>query len=147
MWDFEHSVEMTPSRDFVWRFWTDVTNWAFDTSVEWVRLEGPFASGTQGFTKSPHADPVQWVLREVESEKQAAIEMSLDGATLRFHWRFEDAPDGGTRVTQRATLTGANAEFFARQAAPEFERGIPLGMEKLAAEVRLARQSQPDSTR
>ncbi|HEX8088118.1 MAG TPA: SRPBCC family protein [Blastocatellia bacterium] len=106
MWEFEHSVEMTPSRDFVWRFWTDVNNWAFDTSIEWVRLEGPFASGTVGVTKSPGIEPVRWVLKKVDAGKQAIIEMALADATLRFHWRFEDVTAGGTRITQRVTLTG-----------------------------------------
>lgn len=143
MWEFEHSVETTPNRDFVWRFWTDVNNWAFDTSIEWIRLEGPFASGTQGVTKSPGVEPVRWVLKEVDDGEEAIIEMALADATLRFHWRFEDVAGGGTRITQRVTLTGANADTLARQAAPEFERGIPQGMERLAAEVRLAEQRRP----
>lgn len=142
MWEFEHSVETTARRDFAWRFWTDVANWAFDSSIEWVRLEGPFASGTKGATKSPGLDPVHWVLTEVHAEKEATVEMSLDETTLRFHWRFEDSEQGGTRITQRATLTGPKAEFFAQQAAPEFERGIPDGMRRLATEITLAEQRQ-----
>jgi uncharacterized protein YndB with AHSA1/START domain len=145
MWEFEHSVKTTPDRDFVWRFWTDVNNWAFDTSIEWIRLEGPFASGTQGTTKSPGVDPMRWVLKEVEAGRRAVIEVALDGATLRFHWRFEDIDGGGTRITQRVSLAGANAELVARQAASEFERGIPQGMERLAAEVSLAEQRRPRS--
>ncbi|MFP5264403.1 MAG: SRPBCC family protein [Blastocatellia bacterium] len=140
MWEFEHSVETTPDRDFVWRFWTDVSNWAFDASIEWIRLEGHFAAGTQGVTKSPGVDPMRWVLKEVEAGEQAIIEVALDGATLRFHWRFEDIDGGGTRITQRVSLSGANAELVARQAAPEFQRGIPQGMERLATEVKLAEQ-------
>ena len=142
MWDFQHSVETKAKRDFAWGFWTDVTNWAFDTSVEWVRLEGPFASGTKGATKSPGMDPVYWVLTEVQPEKEATIEISLDDATFQFHWRFEDLNGGGTRITQRASFTGANADAFAQHGAPEFERGIPAGMAKLVSEIERAQQQQ-----
>jgi hypothetical protein len=140
MWDFRHSVETTAERDFAWGFWTDVTNWAFDTSVEWVRLEGPFASGTKGVTKSPGMDPVHWVLTEVQPEEEAIVEFDLGGATLQFHWRFEVLDGGGTRITQRASLRGANADSFEQQIAPEFERGIPAGMDKLVNEIERAQQ-------
>jgi Polyketide cyclase / dehydrase and lipid transport len=142
MWEFEHSVETTARRDFAWSFWTDVANWAFDTSIEWVRLEGPFASGTKGATKSPGLDPMHWVLRDVQAEKQATVEMDLAEATLRFHWRFQDIEQGGTRIIQRVTLTGPNAEALAQQGAQELERGIPLGMQRLATEITLAEERQ-----
>ena len=142
MWEFQHSVETTAKRDFAWGFWTDVNNWAFDTSVEWVRLEGPFASGTRGATKSPGMDVVHWVLKEVQPEKKAIVEIALDEAALLFHWRFEDIAEGGTRITQRASLTGASADSFARQIAPEFEKGIPAGMDKLVTEIERAEQQQ-----
>ena len=119
-----------------------MNNWYLDTSVEWVKLDGPFASGTKGATKSPGLDPVQWVLTEVQAGREALIEIALQEATLRFHWRFDDLTDGGTRMTQRASLTGANADSFARQIAQEFEKGIPMGMQKLASEVELAEQRE-----
>jgi hypothetical protein len=142
MWEFEHSVETSAAREFAWSFWTDVSNWAFDTSIEWVRLEGPFASGTRGATKSPGLDPIHWVLRDVEAEKKATVEMELAEAILRFHWRFDDIEQGGTRIIQRVNLTGSNAELFIQQGAQELERGIPLGMQRLANEITLAEERQ-----
>ncbi|HVF90705.1 MAG TPA: SRPBCC family protein [Blastocatellia bacterium] len=138
MWEFEHTVETAADRAFAWRFWTDVSNWAFDTSIEWVRLEGPFASGTKGATKSPGLDPVHWVLRDVRAEEGAAVEMALPEATLRFQWSFREAAEVGTRITQRVTLAGPGAAVFVEQAAKEFERGIPEGMQKLAALITAA---------
>ncbi|HYP26355.1 MAG TPA: SRPBCC family protein [Blastocatellia bacterium] len=132
MWEFEHSVETKASRAFAWRFWTDVSNWAFDSSIEWVRLEGPFASGTMGETKSPGLDPVRWELKGVRAGEEAVVEMALPGATLRFHWRFEDTAERGTRITQRASLDGPAADDLVNQGVREFERGIPDGMRKLA---------------
>ena len=142
MWEFQHAVETKAKRDFAWGFWTDVTNWAFDTSVEWVRLEGPFASGTKGATKSPGMEPVQWFLKEVQPQQKAIVEIPLDEAALLFHWRFEELAEGSTRITQRAALVGANADFYAQQIAQSFEHGIPAGMDKLVTEIERAEQRQ-----
>lgn len=146
MWEFENSVETTAKRGFAWAFWTDVSNWAFDSSIEWVRLDGPFASGTHGETKSPGLDPVQWVLKDVRAGEEAVVEMALADATLRFHWRFQDVAGGGTRLTQRATLTGPSAGQFVEQIAPDFERGIAEGMRKLATEMTLAEEREQRAT-
>lgn len=142
MWEFEHSVETRASRPFVWQFWTNVANWALDSSIEWVHLDGPFAAGTRGATKSPGLDPMHWLLKEVRPETDVIIEMDLPGAVLSFHWRFEDVTEGGTRITQRLTLAGSNADSYVEQIAPEFEQGIPHGMRKLAREVALAEQRE-----
>jgi hypothetical protein len=146
MWEFEHSVETTAERDFAWNFWTNVANWAFDTSVEWVRLDGPFATGTRGETKSPGIDPVHWALKEVRAGEEAVIEIALGEATLQFHWRFEDLDQGGTRMTQRVTLSGSNTESLIRDFAPELEKGIPEGMRKLATEIARAEAREQHTT-
>jgi len=132
MWVFEHTVETAAPRAFAWRFWTDVSNWAFDSSIEWVRLDGPFAGGTKGATKSPGLAPVHWILRDVRAEEGAIVEFSLAEASLEFQWTFQEIVEGGTRITQRVTLAGPGADIFVEQAAKEFERGIPEGMRKLA---------------
>jgi hypothetical protein len=47
MTKFEHSVECQVRRDFAWKFWTNVDNWAVvDPAVEWAKLEGLFISLT-----------------------------------------------------------------------------------------------------
>jgi hypothetical protein len=142
MWEFEHSVETAARREFAWKFWTNVDNWVLDTSVEWVRLSGQFATGSEGATKSPGLDPMNWILREVIPQQQATIEMPLDGATLLFEWRFEDTEPGGTLITQRVSFTGEKADSFAERVAPAFEAGIPQGMQRLAVEVELAEETE-----
>jgi len=143
MYEFEHSVLTRTSREFAWAFWTDVSNWAFDKSIEWVRLDGPFASGTSGVTKPVDGDPVNWVLTGVDNDRhEATIEISANDATVRFAWRFEDAGAEGTRLVQRLSLSGHNADFFREQVSEGFARGIPAGMDKLAAEIERARRER-----
>lgn len=131
--------------DFAWKFWINVSNWLFDKSIESVRLNGPFVTGTTGVTKPAGGEPVDWAPADVREEsKEATIEISANDATVRFHWRFEAAGEagGGARLTQRLNLCGSNAEMFREQISEGFAKGIPSGMEKLAAEIERAQRVQ-----
>ncbi|MGH9752366.1 MAG: hypothetical protein ACREA2_06230 [Blastocatellia bacterium] len=132
--EFEHYVEVQVSRDFAWRFWTNIANWAFDPSVESVELDGPFAAGTKGVTKTRGGGPVEWKLVDVQNRSAALIEITLPGATISFRWRYEDAAGGGVRITQRVTLEGERADDYAEGMAM-LESGVPQGMSKLAEEM------------
>ncbi len=84
MWKFEHSVECKVTRDFAWQIWTNVGNWpAVDPSVEAVKLDGPFAAGTKGTTKSRSLDSVNWQITEVQDRSRACIEIPAPGAILK----------------------------------------------------------------
>jgi hypothetical protein len=132
-YEIEHAVECPVPRDFAWRFWTRVENWAaVDPSVEAVTLDGPFAAGTRGATKPRGLPPTEWRLAEVEEGRRAVIEVALPGAAFSFEWSFEGAAGGATRMTQRVTLEGERAADYAG-AMPEFEAGMPAGMRSLAA--------------
>jgi polyketide cyclase/dehydrase/lipid transport protein len=131
MTEFEHSIECQVGRDFAWKFWTNIDNWAVvDPAVEWAKLEGPFIAGTKGMTKPRGADPNEWKLAEVEEGKRAVIKISASGAKVKFHWSFADLPGGGVRVTQKVTLEGERAAEY-EQATKLLEKGIPSGMERL----------------
>jgi Polyketide cyclase / dehydrase and lipid transport len=140
MREFEHSIECQVGRDFAWKFWTNVDNWAVvDPAVEWAKLEGPFNSGTIGRTKPRGADPNEWKLVEVEDGIKAVIEIAAPGAMVRFHWSFADIPGGGTRMTQNLTLEGERAAEY-EEGMKLLEKGIPSGMERLVeAMVRASR--------
>jgi hypothetical protein len=138
VWEFEHSVECRVSRDFAWRFWTDVSNWMLDTSLESVTFDGPFAAGAKGVNKPRGGDPIEWRIVEVQDRSGAVIEIALPGANVKFNWRFEDTVDGGVRMTQRVTLEGERAEDYV-EGMKQLEWGIPQGMQKMA-EVMVARE-------
>jgi hypothetical protein len=62
-WETMHEEETEASRDFGWRYWTDVANW--DDSPARVELDGPFAVGSRGLTRLPGQEPIGWIIREV----------------------------------------------------------------------------------
>jgi Polyketide cyclase / dehydrase and lipid transport len=136
-WIFKHAVVCAASRAFAWQFWSNVENWLLDTSVEAITIDGPFAAGTRGTSKPRGGDLINWQLVEVEDGRRAVIEIPLPGAVVRFDWQFEDLPDAGTRMTQRVTLEGEQAADYLAGVA-ELEKGIPQGMQRLAAEITLA---------
>jgi Polyketide cyclase / dehydrase and lipid transport len=131
MTEFEHSIECQVEREFAWKFWTNVDNWAVvDPAVEWAKLEGPFIAGTKGRTKPRGSDPNEWKLAEVEEGSRAVIEIAGPGATVKFHWSFTDITGGGTRMTQKVILEGERAAEY-EEGMRQLEKGIPYGMERL----------------
>jgi hypothetical protein len=127
---FECGVECPVARGFAWRFWTTVSNWAFDSDIESVELNGPFTSGSHGVTMSRSCGRIEWKLSSVQPEKNAIVEISVLGAIARFEWLFEDS-GGATRITQRVSIEGENA----RSLGQALQRGIPEGMKKLCTKM------------
>ena len=138
-WTFEHSIECPVSFEFAWQFWTDVNNWVLDADVRAIELDGPFAAGARGLTRSRSSCPVEWRIAEVQTGA-ALIEFPLSGAVGRFLWTFEDT-GGHVRITQRVTLEGEQAGTYAATFGPALEAGIPAGMYKLCESIAAARQA------
>jgi hypothetical protein len=138
-WVFEHSVVCPVTVEFAWNFWTDVRNWALDVDVESVEIDGPFAAGTRGLTNSKSSGQVEWRIVEARIGR-AVIEFPLPGAVGRFVWTFEDI-GGGTRISQRCTLDGEQADILAKAVGPNLEAGIPAGMGKLCETMKNAARS------
>jgi hypothetical protein len=144
MWEFEHSLECGVGREFAWRFWTDVRNWAaVDSSVEWAELEGPFAAGTKGTTKPRGADPVSWRVAEAVEASRAVIEVSAPGASLQFIWSFEGEAADRTVITQRIVFEGERASYYAEAMGEELRAGAPAGMKSLCAAMAARAASPP----
>ena len=129
VWEFEHSIDCSVPVEFAWNFWTTVSNWALDADIETVELDGPFAAGTRGITKTKSFGEVRWQIAEVQSGR-AVIEFPLSGALGRFVWTFEDTGER-TRITQRCTIHGDRAESYAEAFGPTLEARIPAGMQTL----------------
>src|SRR5262249_28504403 len=107
----------------------DIRNWVLDSDVDSVEMNGPFAPGSQGITQSKSSGRVEWRVAEVGRGK-AVLEFPAPGALARFVWTFEDA-GGGTRITQRVTLSGERMAAYVENVGPALEAGVPAGMRKL----------------
>ena len=133
VWQFQHSVECNVPRHFAWSYWTDIANWNEPPAS--FHLDGSFEAGSRLTTSLP-GQTLHSLIREVvrTGTDEAIIDMQLSGAILSFHWKFESLSQDRTRITQRLTLSGANAEALVAQASM-LEKSTPEGMEKLAAVI------------
>ena len=129
-WEMTHSVETNASPAFAWHYWTNVANW--DDPPARFELRAPFATGSRGVTYLPGQEPLHWLIREVTPSNAATIELSFDGATLSFEWRFVGLTDGRTRLTQRIVLKGEKAEAYLSQVKSAFTANPRNAMNKLA---------------
>lgn len=130
-WDFQHSVECKASREFAWKYWTNISNW--DDPPAKFELDGPFDAGSRLRTILP-GQTLHSVIRDVKAEREATIEMQLPDAIVSFRWSFEELGKDRVQITQRITLAGRNAKSFVAQASV-LERTVPEGMKKLAAAI------------
>jgi hypothetical protein len=113
-----------------------VSNWAeVDPSLEYARLDGPFATGAKGTTKPRGQSATDWVIGAVEPFKRAVIYVPVAGATLTCTWTFADAKPDGSSITQHMELSGEAANEYAPRIGPEMEKQVPLGMKRVAEAI------------
>lgn len=130
-WAFEHSVECKATREFAWKYWSNIANW--DDPPAKFELHGPFDTGSR-FTTILPGQTFESVIRHVKAGREATIDMQLPDAILSFHWNFEGLRQDRVQITQEITLAGRNARSFVAQASV-LERAVPEGMKKLAAAI------------
>jgi hypothetical protein len=61
--------------------------------------------------------------------------MEMPGATARFELEFEPVSENSSRLRQRITLEGPDAEVLSAKLGPEFEEGVRQGMRRLADSI------------
>lgn len=143
-WRTVHVVEASVSREFAWRFWTNVANWALDPAIESVSLDGAFECGAHGETTLKEGDPVRWMVVEVEPGAGAVIEVRAPGAVARFRWQFDELAPERTRVRQEITLEGPAGNQQAKSLGADFEQGVQEGMRRLAVAMEREASSSHD---
>ena len=133
-WSFSHSAESEAQPDAVWRRYVDVEHWSdwSRNGVEWSRLDGPFEVGATGKSKAPGMPAGKFRLVAVEPDARFVSEVRLPGGRLRFEHVVEPTRHG-TRITHRAYLDGPLSAIYARFVRKGIERGLPDGVDRLAA--------------
>ncbi len=134
MWVHEHTAETAASPQAVWHVLRDLDQWgSWDTSLEWVRLQGPFQVGSQVTMKPKGQDPVASVIVEATENRVYADQTTLGEVTLRFSHTLEPLEGGGTKVTHRLEITGPAADQVGPELGPAITEDFPQAMEALLA--------------
>jgi hypothetical protein len=134
--ELEYSVEAEVSREFAWRYRTDIANWN-DPPARFL-LDGPFVAGSRGTTVLPGQEPLHWNIRQAQPPMSFVLDMELDRAVLTFEWHFDELPAQRTRMTQRIVLAGENAAAYADQIKAGFSPSLAEGMRRIAANMAAA---------
>lgn len=137
MWVHEHTGETDASPEAVWRVLRDLDEWpSWDTSMEWVRLQGPFGVGSEVRMKPIGQDAITSTIVEASENEVYADETTLSDVTLRFSHRLERRPAGGTRVVHRLEITGPAAGEVGPQLGPAITEDFPEAMDAMLARAR-----------
>ncbi|MGF1427647.1 SRPBCC family protein [Kitasatospora sp. LaBMicrA B282] len=140
MWTYENAIETTATAETVWQHWADVERWGdWNTDIEAIRIDGPFADGSL-ITMTPGGqDPVELRLRDVAENRHFIDEAEFAGLLFRTTHRLTPLADGRTQVLYRLEITGPGVEQAGPQIGPAISGDWPETMANL---VKLAEQAR-----
>jgi hypothetical protein len=134
MWTHELSARTELPPEAIWKVLTDLDNWpAWDTSMESVRLDGPFAVGSRVTMVPAGQEPVTSVITVIEENERYADETEFGGVTLRFSHALARLPDGGTEVVHRLEIDGVEADSVGPEVGAMITEDFPEAMAALLA--------------
>jgi hypothetical protein len=142
MFEYEYSLEAEVTAEAVWKIYNNTAAWTtWDTGTEKVELNGPLAAGSRGFIKFSGQDPLPFRIVSAQPNREFTDETEIPGADIfvRFTHSLSPLSNGGTRISQRVTITGPAAETLGPQIGPGIIADIP---QSIAALVDLAKSSQ-----
>ena len=136
MWEFEHSVQASASRERIWALLTDVSGWpSWNPGVGYAELDGPVIEGATGTVRAVGGPTSTLKVLAIEPERRFVTETSERLMRLRFEYELTDVEDGQLRITHRVRMTGAATPLLRRTVGVRLERSIPAALEALVARV------------
>jgi uncharacterized protein YndB with AHSA1/START domain len=131
MWEYEHSVQTTASPEALWRHWSDLRSWPqWNTGIERIETDGPFAVGTTFTMTSRDEDTVRMRLVEIAPGELFTDEMDAGDFVVRTVHRLEPVTDVRTRIVYRTEITDRQPARLGQSSAlrlpPTSLRSSPL---------------------
>ena len=133
MWIHEHAAETVVPRELVWKALADIDSWtAWDTSMQEIKLDGPFEVGSSIAMTPIGQDPITSTIVEITEGTRYADETTFGGVTLRFSHTLTSLGDG-TRIIHRLEITGASSDEVGPEIGPQITSDFPEAMDGLIA--------------
>lgn len=133
VWTAEHTTVSAASREAVWSLWSDTTGWPrWNPTIAEISFDGPFAEGTRGSLKPAKGPRSKVVLRDVQPGAGFANVARLPGAEMRVEHVVADADGGGSRVAERAVLSGPLSGLWSLLLGRQLQRDMTAGAEATA---------------
>ena len=114
--------------------WADMATWPeWNTDTEWVRLDGPFQTGSTGVLKPKGGPKVRFVLDSVVPEREFVDVSLLLGARLTFRHDVQSTESGGTLVDVTISIAGPLAPAWKLLLGKGFRATAQPDLDRLAA--------------
>lgn len=114
--------------------WADMATWPeWNTDTEWVRLDGPFQTGSTGQLKPKGGPKVRFVLDSVVPGREFVDVSLLLGARLTFRHDVSTSESGATQVDVVISITGPLAPVWKLVLAKGFRATAQPDLDRLAA--------------
>jgi hypothetical protein len=128
-----HATSTAPAERFFER-WADMATWPdWNLDTEWVRLDGPFASGATGKLKPKGGPTVRFVVESVIPGKEFVDVSLLMGARLTFRHDVSTTPEGRTAVDVAVTIDGPLAWVWTRILGKGFRASAQPDLDRLVS--------------
>ncbi len=119
----------------IWRHWADVNNWPkWDDELEYCRLQGPFAAGSQFILKPVGGPKVTITLSHVVENERFTDYCQFLGAQMVDDHLLEET-DEGLRFTSTITVTGPLSFLWVWLVAKKVANSLPKNFDQLVKMV------------
>jgi uncharacterized protein YndB with AHSA1/START domain len=111
MWEFEHSVQASASRERIWALWTDVSGWpSWNPGVGYAELDGPVIEGATGTVRAVGGPTSTLKVLAIEPERRFVTETSERLMRLRFEHERRVSPWYGRGYGMGTGVTPSDPE-------------------------------------
>ena len=119
--------------------WADMATWPeWNLDTEWVRLDGPFATGSRGVLKPKGGPKVSFVIDSLVPDREFVDVSLLPGAKLTFAHLVRHEPEGGSTVSVAVTFAGPLARLWRRILGGGLAASLEPDLRRLAARAEAA---------
>ena len=135
IWSHVAEISTRASAEQVWRVWSNPSAWpTWDTGLETVALDGPFAVGTRGRLKPNGGPAVRFVIVASQPGQGFHDRSFLPCTQLDFIHHYEPAGVDGTpaRISHRVEMRGLLTPLFSRVIGRDIARTLPDTLRALA---------------
>jgi hypothetical protein len=140
MLTLEACATTTATPEQVWAQWTDVAQWTQGDVIEEAALDGAFAVGSTIRTKAKGFPRSTLTITVVDRPHLWVDESRAPGLRMTFEHVIEPGATG-TKVTERALISGALAPVVGRLMRARLERLLAASTADLASRAALAAES------
>lgn len=142
-WDYAPTADVTASPARVWQRYQDVAGWPeWQRGVRAAELDGPFTAGATGTLATTDGDTVAVRIVSTDPERGYVAETEVaPGIWIPQEHALEPLPDGGTRITHRATVPRAALDHFGLEFSPAYNAGMRASLDGLCTLLRTVQET------